>query len=41
MPFAVLKDFHPMIGYDLHIPWPIGSPAPLPAPVPYVAFHLL
>ncbi|WP_434426605.1 hypothetical protein [Nannocystis pusilla] len=41
MPFAVLKDFHPMIGYDLHIPWPIGSPAPLPAPVPYFCFHLL
>lgn len=33
--FAVLKDFHPMLGIDLHIPWLIGTPAPAPAPVPY------
>lgn len=41
MRFSVLKDFHPMVGYDLHIPWPLPSPAPSPAPVPYVCFHLL
>lgn len=36
LPHAVLKNFHPMLGRDLHIPWPPGSPAPLPSPVPYV-----
>jgi len=41
VPFAVLKDFHPMVGVDLHIPWPIGSPAPSPAPVNYFVFHVL
>ena len=36
LPHAVLKNFHPMIGRDMHIPWPPGSPAPAPSPVPYV-----
>jgi hypothetical protein len=33
--FAVLKNWHPMIGRDMHFPWPPMSPAPAPAPVPY------
>jgi len=32
---AILKAWHPMIGRDLHIPWPPGSPSPAPAPAPY------
>jgi hypothetical protein len=32
---AVLKHWHPMLGRDMHIPWPPGSPIPAPAPVPY------
>lgn len=32
---AILKAWHPMIGVDLHIPWPPGSPNPAPAPAPY------
>jgi len=35
---GVLKTFHPMIGRDLHIPWPPGSPSPAPSPVPYYTF---
>jgi hypothetical protein len=34
--FLVLRAWHPMIGRDMHIPWPPGSPAPAPAPVPYL-----
>lgn len=37
----VLKHWHPMIGIDYHIPWPPGSPAPLPAPAPYQTGFLL
>jgi hypothetical protein len=33
---AVMKHWHPMIGRDMHIPWPPGSPTPAPSPVPYV-----
>lgn len=32
---CVLKHWHPMIGVDLHIPWPPASPMPAPMPVPY------
>lgn len=32
---AILKHWHPMMGTDFHIPWPPGSPAPAPSPVPY------
>ncbi len=38
---AVLKHWHPMIGRDMHIPWPPGSPAPAPAPVPYFTSFLM
>jgi len=32
---AVLKQWHPIMGVDFHIPWPPGSPSPAPSPVPY------
>lgn len=32
---AVLKHWHPMLGIDLHIPWPPGSPSPAPTAAPY------
>lgn len=32
---AILKHWHPMIGWDFHIPWVPGTPAPAPAPVMY------
>ncbi|MDA3960418.1 MAG: hypothetical protein PF961_06485 [Planctomycetota bacterium] len=32
---GVLKSIHPIVGTDLHIPWPPASPAPAPTPVPY------
>jgi hypothetical protein len=35
MKHGVLKHWHPMLGCDRHIPWPPGSPAPSPTPVPY------
>jgi hypothetical protein len=38
---AILNHLHQMIGQDLHIPWPPGSPSPAPAPVPYVTQHIL
>lgn len=38
---AVLKNWHPMVGADRHVPWPPGSPAPAPAPVFYVAFSVM
>lgn len=38
---AIMKHWHPMIGRDLHIPWPPGSPAPAPSPVPYVTASTL
>lgn len=38
---AVLKAWHPMLGLDLHVPWPPGSPAPAPAPVPYITTMLM
>lgn len=41
MMFAVLKAWHPMIGVDYHIPWPPGSPLPLPVPSPYLTFHIM
>jgi hypothetical protein len=37
----ILKHWDPMIGVDYHIPWPPGSPAPLPSPVPYMTMQLL
>jgi hypothetical protein len=41
MKHGVLKNWHPMIGYDRHIPWPPGSPAPAPAPAFYITFSLM
>jgi hypothetical protein len=41
MMHAVLKNWHPMVGVDMHIPWPPGSPAPLPAPVPYNTMQVM
>jgi hypothetical protein len=41
MMFAVLKAWHPMIGRDFHIPWPPGSPSPLPSPAPYTTFSVM
>jgi hypothetical protein len=41
MPFMIMINFHPMLGVDYHIPWPPGSPAPLPAPAPYSTYHIL
>jgi hypothetical protein len=38
VPHGVLKHWHPMVGCDWHIPWPPGSPAPLPSAAPYVTF---
>ena len=32
---AILKHWHPMIGWDFHIPWVPGTPAPAPVPVVY------
>jgi hypothetical protein len=32
---AILKHWHPMIGWDFHIPWVPGTPAPAPSPVMY------
>lgn len=37
---GVLKHFHPMIGYDLHVVMPPGSPTPGP-PGPHVATSIL
>jgi hypothetical protein len=33
---AVLRAWHVMLGRDMHIPWPPGSPSPAPSPVPYM-----
>ncbi|MDN5938198.1 MAG: hypothetical protein L0H83_06000 [Salinisphaera sp.] len=41
MPHAIMKHWHPMLGVDLHIPWPPGSPSPAPSPVPYRTASLL
>lgn len=30
---AVLINVHPILGLDLHNPWPFGSPVPSPAPI--------
>jgi len=38
---AIMKHWHPMLGRDLHIPWPPGSPAPAPAPVPYMTMSTM
>lgn len=38
---AVMKHWHPMIGRDMHIPWPPGSPSPAPSPAPYVTTSTL
>ena len=35
MKHGVLKNVHPMLGCDWHIPWVPGTPAPAPAAVPY------
>jgi len=39
--FLILRAVHPMVGRDLHIPWPPGAPAPLPAPAPYMTASLM
>jgi hypothetical protein len=41
MKHGVLKNIHPMVAVDYHIPWPPGSPSPAPSPVPYNAFSVL
>jgi hypothetical protein len=41
IPHGVLKNWHPMVGCDWHIPWPPGSPAPLPSKAPYVTASLM
>ncbi len=41
MKHGVLKNIHPMIGLDFHIPWVPGTPAPAPSPVPYNTFALM
>jgi hypothetical protein len=41
IPHGVLKNFHPMLGCDWHIPWPPGAPAPLPTKAPYFVFHVM
>lgn len=35
MPHAILKHWHPMLGWDFHIPWIPGTPTPAPVPVLY------
>lgn len=35
MKHGVLKNVHPMLGCDWHIPWVPGTPTPAPSPVPY------
>jgi hypothetical protein len=41
MKHGVLKNIHPMIGLDMHIPWVPGTPAPAPSPVPYNTFSMM
>ena len=41
MAHAVLHARHPMAGVDMHIPWPVGAPAPAPSAVPYFTFATL
>lgn len=41
MKHGVLKHYHPMMGRDMHIPWPPGAPAPAPAPAPYMTVFTL
>jgi hypothetical protein len=41
MKHGVLKHFHPMMGFDWHVPWPPGSPVPTPPAVAYKTFSLL
>jgi hypothetical protein len=41
IPHGVLKNWHPMIGCDWHIPWPPGSPAPAPAAAPYFTMQIM
>lgn len=36
-----LQQLHPLIGYDLHQPWPPGSPVISPAPLPYFSAHIM
>lgn len=37
---AVMKAWHPMLGRDLHVVWPPGSPVPV-APAPFFTYHVL
>lgn len=32
---AIMKNWHPMFGFDWHCPWVPGTPSPAPAPVMY------
>lgn len=41
MKHGVLKNVHPMIGCDFHIPWVPGTPAPAPSPVPYYVMSVM
>jgi hypothetical protein len=41
MKHGVLKNIHPMIGVDFHIPWVPGTPAPAPSPVPYFTLSMM
>lgn len=41
MKHGVLKNVHPMLGCDWHIPWVPGTPAPAPAAVPYFVMSVM
>lgn len=41
MKHGVLKNVHPMIGMDWHVPWVPGTLAPAPSPVPYYVMSVM
>lgn len=41
MKHGVLKNVHPMLGCDWHIPWVPGTPAPAPSAVPYFVMSVM